>query len=48
MRFNEVALGNIVVVNATASMVDLAGLEENVEYTIRVRAATTEGNRPCT
>ena len=44
--FSEVSMYNTTTVNSTTLMVDLTGLEENVEYAIRVRAYTSVGDGP--
>ena len=44
--FSEVSMYNTTTVNSTTLMVDLIGLEEDVEYSIRVRACTSVGAGP--
>ena len=44
--FSEVSMYNTTTVNSTTLMVDLTGLEEYVEYNIRVRAYTSVGAGP--
>ena len=44
--FSEVSLYNGTIVSSTTLMVDLTGLDEDVEYTIRVRAYTSVGAGP--
>ena len=44
--FSEVSMYNITTVDSTTLMVDLTGLEEYVEYSIRVRAYTSVGAGP--
>ena len=44
--FSEVSLYNTTTVDSTTLMVDLTGLEEYVEYSIRVRAYTSVGAGP--
>ena len=44
--FSEVSMYNTTTVNSTTLMVDLTGLEEDVEYSIRVRAYTSVGAGP--
>ena len=44
--FIEVSMYNTTTVNSTTLMVDLTGLEEYVEYSIRVRAYTSVGAGP--
>ena len=45
-RFSEVSMYNTTTVDSTTLMVDLTGLEEYVEYSIRVRAYTSVGAGP--
>ena len=44
--FSEVSMYNTTTVNSTTLMVDLTGLEEDVEYSIRVRAYNSVGAGP--
>ena len=44
--FSEVSMYNTTTVNSTTLMVDLTGLEEDVVYSIRVRAYTSVGAGP--
>ena len=44
--FSEVSLYNTTTVNSTTLMVDLTGLEKDVDYFIRVRAYTSMGAGP--
>ena len=44
--FSEVSMYNTTIVNSTTLMVDLTGLEEDVVYSIRVRAYTRVGAGP--
>ena len=44
--FSEVSMYNTTTVNSTTLMVDLTGLEEDVEYSIRVQAYTSVGAGP--
>ena len=44
--FSEVSMYNTTTVDSTTLMVDLTGLEEDVEYSIRVRAYTSVGAGP--
>ena len=44
--FSAVSMYNTTTVNSTTLMVDLTGLEEYVEYSIRVRAYTSVGAGP--
>ena len=44
--FSAVSMYNTTTVNFTTLMVDLTGLEEYVEYSIRVRAYTSVGAGP--
>ena len=44
--FSEVSMYNTTTVNSTTLMVDLTGLEEDVMYSIRVRAYTSVGAGP--
>ena len=44
--FSEVSMYNTTTVNSPTLMVDLIGLEEDVEYSIRVRACTSVGAGP--
>ena len=44
--FSEVSMYNTTTVNSTTLMVDLTGLEEDVEYAIQVRAYTSVGAGP--
>ena len=44
--FSEVSMYNTTTVNSTTLMMDLTGLEEYVEYSIRVRAYTSVGAGP--
>jgi len=44
--FNEISTSNLTTTNAPQLMVELEGLEEFVEYTVRVRAYTSVGPGP--
>ena len=44
--FSEISLGNLTTTNGPQLMVELEGLEEYVEYTVRVRAFTSVGPGP--
>ena len=44
--FNEISLSNLTTTNGLQLMVELEGLEEFVEYTVRVRAYTSVGPGP--
>ena len=44
--FSEVSMYNTTTVNSPTLMVDLTGLEEDVVYSIRVRAYTSAGAGP--
>ena len=44
--FSEVSMYNTTTVNSTTLMVDLTGLEEDVEYAIQGRAYTSVGAGP--
>ena len=44
--FDEVSINNVTTVNSSAFEVILSGLKEYVEYSIRVRAYTSEGPGP--
>jgi len=44
--FNEISLSNLTTTNGQQLMMELEGLEEYVEYTVRVRAYTSVGPGP--
>ena len=44
--FNEISTSNLTTTNGPMLMVELEGLEEYVEYTVRVRAYTSVGPGP--
>ena len=44
--FNEISTSNLTTTNGPQLMVELEGLEEYVEYTVRVRAYTSVGPGP--
>ena len=44
--FNEISTSNLTTTNGPQLMVELEGLEEYVEYTVRVRAFTSVGPGP--
>ena len=44
--FSEISLSNLTTTNGLQLMVELEGLEEFVEYTVRVRAYTSVGPGP--
>ena len=44
--FNEISTSNLTATNGPRLMVELEGLEEYVEYTVRVRAFTSVGPGP--
>ena len=44
--FDEVSMSNTTIVNSSTLDIILSGLEEYVEYSIRVRAYTSEGSGP--
>ena len=44
--FNEISTSNLTATNGPQLMMELEGLEEYVEYTVRVRAYTSEGSGP--
>jgi len=44
--FNEISTSNLITTNDSQLMVELEGLEEYVQYSIRVRAYTSEGSGP--
>ena len=44
--FNEISTSNLTTTNGPQLMVELEGLEQYVEYTIRVRASTSVGPGP--
>ena len=44
--FNEISTSNLTTTNGTQLMVELEGLEEYVEYSVRVRAYTSVGPGP--
>ena len=44
--FNEISLSNLTTTNGLQLMVELEGLEEFVEYSVRVRAYTSVGPGP--
>ena len=44
--FNEISSTRLTTTNGSVLMVEVGGLEEDVEYTIRVRAYTSEGPGP--
>ena len=44
--FNETSTSNLTTTNGSQLMVELEGLEENVEYSVRVRAYTSVGPGP--
>ena len=44
--FNETSTSNLTTINGPQLMVELEGLEENVEYSVRVRAYTSVGPGP--
>jgi len=44
--FNETSTSNLTTTNGSQLMVELQGLEENVEYSVRVRAYTSVGPGP--
>jgi len=43
---NEISTSNLTTTNASQLMVELEGLEEYVEYSVRVRAYTSVGSGP--
>ena len=44
--FNEISTSNLTTTNGSQLMVELEGLEENMEYSVRVRAYTSVGPGP--
>ena len=44
--FNEIPTSNLTTTNGSQLMGELEGLEENMEYTVRVRAYTSVGPGP--
>jgi len=44
--FNEISTSNLTTTNGSQLMVELEGLEEYVEYSVRVRAYTSVGPGP--
>ena len=44
--FNEISTSNLTTTNGLQQMVELEGLEEYVEYSVRVRAYTSVGPGP--
>ena len=44
--FNEISTSNLTTTNGSRQMVELEGLEEYVEYSVRVRAYTSVGHGP--
>ena len=44
--FNQISTGDLTTTNASQLMVELEGLEEYVEYSVRVRAYTSVGPGP--
>ena len=44
--FNEISTSNLTTTDGSQLMVELEGLEEYVEYTVRVRAFTSVGHGP--
>ena len=44
--FNEISTSNLTTINGSQLMVELEGLEEYVEYSVRVRAYTSVGPGP--
>jgi len=44
--FNEISTSNLTTTNGPQLMVELEGLEEYVEYSVRVRAYTSVGHGP--